>query len=335
MVSGWRVVSGAELERWDGWLASFPDGHMRQSRAWARLKAGGWRPLFTGHFEGGVPNALGLCLLRRAPLGAANLCWVNAGPVFRDLTALRAYLEGLKAHLAAVGRPVLRINPDARSSEELRQALGAAGFRPSAGRLDTGLTAVLDLGLSEEALRAKLDRKWRNQLKSAEKRSPVVEFGRGPAFAARFLPLYEALQRRKKVSERLTTASLAAQEEALGGSMTYAVASCEGKDGAAMVLWTFGARAWLSLAAADAHGLERQLPNFLYWRAALALKERGLREWDLAGVDPKGNWGVFNFKRGLAGETVERAGEWDWSPVPGARPLLNAAIAGARRLGRL
>lgn len=334
MVNGFRVVGEREAaESWDAWLAGFEDRGIRQSHAWSLHKAGAWTPARFALFENGRPSAMALALVRRAPLGAATLAWINAGPVFRDLPALSACLEGMTSHFSGIPRSVVRVAPRVAASPALEAALAGAGFSPARSSLDSGRTVVLDLEQSLEALRAGLDRKWRNQLKKAESASPVFEFGSGRAFLERFLRLHEQTRGRKKLKDGIDLAALERAARDFGPALTFAIGSAGGKDGCALSWWNFAGRATLWLAAAGAEGMAACLPNAAYWTAIVRLKAEGASSFDLSGIDAKLNYGVAHFKLGTGGVELVAPGEWDWSAHPLPRAAFNALLGAVR--GRL
>lgn len=334
MVNGFRAVDEREAAAsWDGWLSSFENRGIRQSHAWSLHKAGAWTPVRFAFFEDGKPAAMSLLLARRAPLGAATLAWANAGPVFRDLPALRAFLAGLTAHFAAIPRSVVRAAPRAPASPALEAALLAAGFAPARSPLDSGITVVLDLKRGLDELRAGLDRKWRNQLKKAEGSAPVFEFGSGRPLLERFLRLHEETRRRKKLKDGIDLPALERAARDFGPALTFAVGSTGGKDGCALSWWNFQGRATLWLAAAGAAGMAACLPNAAYWAAIERLKAEGAETFDLSGIDARLNPGVTHFKLGTGGSELVTPGEWDWSAHPLPRAAFNAVLGALR--GRL
>lgn len=335
MVSGrrFRVVGDEEARaRWDGWAALLPEASIRQSFAWGESKRPAWTPTRCGLFDGDRPLTLASVLERRAPLGLASVAWANAGPLFASAPDLAEFLASLKG---LWGRgTLLRLGPRTPRADGPAEVLSAAGFRPSWAPLDSGLTSVVDLGPPEAELRARLDRKWRNQLKKGESARPTVSFGRDAALRERYHALHEALCRRKSLAaERMSLDALGAAAAAFGESLTFAVASADGTDGAGACWWTFAGRATLWLSAANDAGLAACLPNALYWAVVTRLKADGALSFDLAGLDPVENPGVTRFKRGLGGAEVETLGEWDWSSGALTRTALSAALKAVR--GRL
>ena len=337
MVNGisWRVIPLDEAEKsWDGWLEGFADSHIKQTLAWARLKRGAWNPVFTGYFNGPTPMALGLLMERTAPGGVMRVAWANGGPCFRNsvhdgqnLAALRGWLTGAKKHLESAGRGVLRVNLEITMAAEAQLTLREAGFVRPLVPLSTGLTYVLDLTLSDVEVRKRLDKNWRNQLRQAEDLSPTFDWGRGVDMIRRYFPLHEALCARKELASLRTTASeLERTAAALGERLQFALISVGGRDGTGGAVWRLGEKAWFALFAADEFGNKRHLPNVLFMKFIERLRAEGVKTLDLTGIDPRTNWGVYNFKRGLGAPAVEFVGEWEYAASDWTRRTFSAAL---------
>jgi lipid II:glycine glycyltransferase (peptidoglycan interpeptide bridge formation enzyme) len=318
----WRTVPLAEAqEHWDSWLTQFSDSHIRQSVAWATLKTGAWRPVFTAYFNGVNPIALGLCLINGGPV------YVKSRPHGQNLAALEGYLAGLKEHAASYSRPVLRLRAEVAMDLQAQLVLRQAGFMRPLMPLDTGLTYVVDLTQSLDAIHANLERSWRQKLKQADIAAPAIATGRDRALLERYLPLHNALLKRKGLAaQRLSLADLEAMVARLGERLTFFVLSVQGKDGCGGAVWNFGGKGVFALSAANDWGLRHNLPNAMYWHAIRLLKDGGATRFDLAGIDPRLNWGVYNFKRGLNAPPIEALGEWEWSPSDWRRRAFNAAL---------
>jgi lipid II:glycine glycyltransferase (peptidoglycan interpeptide bridge formation enzyme) len=48
--------------------------------------------------------------------------------------------------------------------------------------------------------------------------------------------------------------------------------------------------------------------------------------YDMGGVDPDGNKGVFDFKRGLGAQPLAYLGEWAWTSSAWVRILANQVL---------
>jgi FemAB family len=58
------------------------------------------------------------------------------------------------------------------------------------------------------------------------------------------------------------------------------------------------------LGATSANGLNAKGAYLLQWTMIQWLKENSIKWYDLGGIDPEGNPGVYSFKRGLSGVDV-------------------------------
>jgi hypothetical protein len=331
----WRELTAEQADRdWDAWLGRFKDAHIRQTRAWARLKSRSWTPVHLAVLNGEAPVALALCLVRPVAKGLATVCWVNGGPVFeqdrpegQNAAAFGKMLEAIKERFSKTRGAIVRLNLAHPNTVQEQLLLRQAGFVKPLHPLDTGLTYVVDLSRDLADLRAGLERNWRNQLRQAEEAKPEFSVGQDPKLLERYLVLHNALCERKGLrGQRLSLEDLRSMTRELGERIVFFVGAAEGRDGCGGALWRLGDKAWFGLSAANDWGLERNLPNAFYWRAIEHLKAAGARSFDLTGIDPKANWGVYNFKRGLKAPLVESVGEWEWSGSPWLRRAFNLGL---------
>ncbi|MCX8062623.1 MAG: aminoacyltransferase [Anaerolineales bacterium] len=95
------------------------------------------------------------------------------------------------------------------------------------------------------------------------------------------------------------------------------IAEYEGEPVAGLVLFIFRDKAWYMYGmSTDRH--REKMPNYLlHWRAIQLLRQIGVKEYDLWGApdrfeesDPM--YGVYRFKIGFGGETVQYIGAWDF-----------------------
>jgi lipid II:glycine glycyltransferase (peptidoglycan interpeptide bridge formation enzyme) len=65
------------------------------------------------------------------------------------------------------------------------------------------------------------------------------------------------------------------------------------------------------LGATGDDGLKAKGSYLLQWRLLERLKEVGCHWYDLGGIDPKSNPGVYHFKQGLSGDEAVEIGPYD------------------------
>jgi lipid II:glycine glycyltransferase (peptidoglycan interpeptide bridge formation enzyme) len=87
----------------------------------------------------------------------------------------------------------------------------------------------------------------------------------------------------------------------------------DGKVFNALVVAAAGDTGVYLLAATSSEGLNAKGAHLLQWRAMEWLKSRGCRWYELGGVNPEKNPGVFQFKNGMGGEDVRQIGAFELS----------------------
>jgi lipid II:glycine glycyltransferase (peptidoglycan interpeptide bridge formation enzyme) len=88
-----------------------------------------------------------------------------------------------------------------------------------------------------------------------------------------------------------------------------------------------GATAMDLLAVAGGEARKVYASHATLWALLDHCSRLGLRDYDLSGVDPVRNKGVFDFKHGTGASLVECLGEWEWASLPGLRRAVNWLVA--------
>jgi hypothetical protein len=85
--------------------------------------------------------------------------------------------------------------------------------------------------------------------------------------------------------------------------------------------------AWDALAASNETARKNYSSYVCAWHLIETLDNLGIQEFDLAGVDPERNVGVFNFKKGFGGSSIRYLGEWDAARGAPIRQVAGALIS--------
>jgi len=93
-----------------------------------------------------------------------------------------------------------------------------------------------------------------------------------------------------------------------------------------------GNRACALFWATNERGRELHASYAIFWALVQHCKRIGIASYDLAGIDPVANPGVYRFKRASGAAPVEFLGEWDWASPSWLRWLGNWAIAKRNRI---
>lgn len=169
-------------------------------------------------------------------------------------------------------------------------------------------TSVVDLAPDEAALRARLDGKWRNQLKGAEEAGLRVQEAHGGRYLDLLVQRHESFRRARRHhghSGREIAALVAAIHPKEDALILTALAGNEPLAGVLLVVHGPGATYHVGWTSEE--GRKANAHNLLLWRGLLQLKARGVRFLDLGGIDDR-SAGVARFKLGLGGGITELAG---------------------------
>jgi lipid II:glycine glycyltransferase (peptidoglycan interpeptide bridge formation enzyme) len=249
-----------------------------------------------------TPLKFGMAYLRWGPL------WEKKGSA-PDTEIADRFAAALRDEYLRKRKLFVRILPNAFAGSA-RAALFQSAFSKFAaehgGPGDTYRTMVLDLSFPLEQLRSRLDKKWRNQLTRSEKNDLTIVHGQGPEEFQTFREMYWQMRRRKSFDTKVDVDEFARMQKCLPQSQRMQILICEeqGVPVAGLVASAMGNSAVYMLGATSDSGMNAKGAYLLQWTLICWLKQRGIRWYDLGGIDPEGNPGVYHFKKGMAGEGV-------------------------------
>jgi lipid II:glycine glycyltransferase (peptidoglycan interpeptide bridge formation enzyme) len=203
----------------------------------------------------------------------------------------------------------------------LRPWLEREGYthRPA---LPTYRTLLVDLSLEPDELLARATGKFRSNLRKAEKESLEIRVLKGADGPAAFRQLYDQMQRRKSFVDFSDITHLDEIQASLPADLEleFAVALHEDRPVAVQVTSLVGDTAVSLWAATNDEARRLRAGYRVSWWLVGYLKQRGLRFYDLGGLEEEGEAGVNTYKTSLAGKRgrdVRLVGKFDsWaSPV--------------------
>lgn len=294
------------------------------------------------------PTGLASVRVRLLPGMRTGIAYVAGGPLVRhgDAGSPRARLERvlavLKEEYVDHRRLVLRVAPaigDDRWNLVQDECLLAAGFRVTP-HLQPYRTMLVDIGRPLAEIRSGLAKKWRYHLGNAERQSMLVTEGRDPELFDDFMPLFDELVARKALDVDLGADFYARLQPELPERerLHLAIAWVEGRPAAGVVASMHGDTAVYLLGASNELGRNTNASYLLQWRVIETAARRGCAWYDLGGVDPDGNPGVYRFKQRMGGAELSSPGPYELAPdrIRGTavRAAERAFRAGARRVRR-
>jgi lipid II:glycine glycyltransferase (peptidoglycan interpeptide bridge formation enzyme) len=264
----------------------------------------------------------GMAYLRWGPL-----CERRGEPVCSEILAQMA--RALEEEYVGKQKLFLRVMPNAFAGSLRAAAFETAfcKFAPETLVSDNAYrTLVVDLEPDLEELRRNLDKKWRNQLSRAEKSDLKVVVGNGSEEYRTFRVMYDQMRKRKTFETTVDIDEFSRIQLDLAESHRMRVLICE--EGvvpvAGLVASAMGNSAIYLLGATGDSGLNAKGAYLLQWTLIKWLKENGFKWYNLGGIDPQQNPGVYHFKKGLSGKDVTQI-----SPVMACRSVMSSVVVRA------
>jgi lipid II:glycine glycyltransferase (peptidoglycan interpeptide bridge formation enzyme) len=203
----------------------------------------------------------------------------------------------------------LRILPNAVKGTP-RAAMFASAFArfrsERFGPGDSYRTFILDLDPPLEELRRRLDQKWRNQLNRAEKNGLRIIEGSSLAEFDTMITLFNEMWVRKRFAQTSDINEFRHIQESLPDNQKLRVFICEqaGTPVAGLLATAMGDSGIYLFGGTSDRGMQSKGSYLLQWRVIQWLKESGIRYYNLGGINPETNPGVYHFKQGLSGKDV-------------------------------
>jgi len=311
--SSWQVeVDRATSVEWSQMLSLFDDANIYQTAAYGDIRWGERNLSRLVLKRGGEVMGLAqLRIIRPTPLkfGMAYLRW---GPLWErcghplDPEVSNRLAVAIEDEYLKKRKLFVRILPNAFTGLPRAEVFQSAfsKFTCETNELgDTYRTFLMDITPPLEELRSRLDAKWRNKLKGAEKNNLTVISGHGTEEFRAFCEMYFELRKRKAFETTVNADEFGRIQEALAESQRMRVLICldKGIPVAGLVASAIGNSAIYLLGATSDAGLNAKGAYLLQWELICWLKKCGIKSYDLGGIDPEENPGVYYFKRGLSG----------------------------------
>lgn len=314
--SAWRVeVDRVDAAEWSRMLDLFDDANIYQTWSYGAVRWG--RKNLSHLVLRRNDEVVGLAQLRivrpgNLKFGMAYLRW---GPICHrqgselDAEVSLRLASALREEYVCKRRLLLQILPNAfigsPGAEIFQSAFSTFAQEPS-NSANLYRTFVLDLAPSLEELRRNLDKKWRNQLTRSEKNGLKVVSGSGTDEYRIFCEMYKQMRNRKTFETTVDIEEFGRIQGDLPKNQRMRISICEheGKAVAGIVASAIGDSAIYLLGATSDDGLNAKGSYLLQWTLIQWLKESGVRWYDLGGIDPDGNPGVYHFKKGFSGADV-------------------------------
>lgn len=272
--------------------------------------------------------------MKQVPIGLGGIAYICGGPIVRcgqpdDNRRLLHCLDALRRTFVEGRGLVLRILAPVGSPEwntVTTEVFRSAGFLPT-DRPYHYRTFLVPLDRSLDSIRAGFSHYWRRNLNRALRKDMTVRIGSSPEFFEPVREFHRKLIRRKRFDVELTADFYANLQQELPKEERFlvSVAEMDGKPASALVLSLLGDTCVGIVGATSDVGARSYASYRLFWDTIVHSREQGMRWFDVGGIDPVNNRGVFNFKRGLNGIDVSSPGPFEVAPSGLSRKLIRVA----------
>lgn len=307
---------------WEQLLLEFDDATIYQTWSYGAIR---WGQANLSHIvikhKGDIIAAAQLRIIK-IPLLKAGIAYLPWGPMWRrkgqqvNIAVFQKIISALKEEYANKQGLLLRIHPNVleENSEAIVSILNKAGWQKKIN-IKPYRTLLLDLSPSMAEIRKSLDQKWRNQLNRAEKNNLKIIEGNSDALYQIFLDLQEELHDRKKYIAGVDYNEFRDIQKDLPEQLKMIILICEyeGKALTATIGSLIGDTGIYLLGATGNEGMKMKGAYLLQWRLIEMMKENGYKWYDLGGIDPDDNPGVYHFKSGISGKEVFHIGQYEIS----------------------
>ena len=313
-------VNGVAESEWANLVDCFQDANIYQTWSYGAVRWGEERLSHLVLRRNNEVVAVAQLRIIHFPFFRSGIAYLRWGPLCHprgrefEPEILRQMAIALHEEYVQKRGLLLRVLPNAFAGSQ-RAELFLAAFSQLAGMpLQTSnaeRTLLLDLTPSLEELRKHLDQKWRNQLNRAEKNGLSIREGTAPEDFQVFAGIYHSMRFRKKFDTTVDINEFARIQQRLSETQRMKIMNClqQGAPVAGIVCSAMGDSAVYLLGATGENGLNAKGTYLLQWAMIKWLKQNGIHHYDLGGIDPERNPGVYHFKRGLSGREVSYVGQ--------------------------
>jgi len=307
----WQLWEGT-AEAWDQLLERFSDYSVYQSYAWGEHRARfNWRPLRLVLRKEDNISAMVQILIRNYPLNL-GLVWIPGGPLgdidFWDASLQRAIMVG-----AGVRFLYCRINSMRRHSAEEELKLTVRGWRKSAYPLNSGLSLAYKPMQNEDVRLKQSSSNWRHNFRRSAKRGLSVYLWKNPDPKEMMLA-YISMQEYKQLKDQTNLEQIDSIVKAF--KERCLLVRCDDENGNLLAFrgaLVQGEKAWDIFAATTPVGRNMYASHAAFWELMKQCAVRNINWYDMSGVDPVKNRGVYDFKKGTGAQDLQYLGEWEYA----------------------
>lgn len=307
-MSSWRFFSGNNLN-WNNLISNFDNSTYLHGNEWSEhIENQGWKAYRWEYHNSGQIKALLQGFLKRYPLEVGVLWFPDW--IIGDYAACKDLVKIIQKSLQL---RIIYIR--VRSHKEINDFdkvifINNCFIRPKKS-INSGQTMQLDLSLSEESLSKGLSRNWRRNLQRSTRTEFEISEIKNPKVV---IKLYNELAKIKKIDNLLSANEIDSIFDSFSNKLVVIGAhTLDGKVHAIRGAIVINGKATDIFAASNIYARNHFLSYATCWNLLLKCKKLKCTDYNLNGVDPLNNIGVYNFKKGTGAKLKIELGEFESS----------------------
>lgn len=319
----WSLWTGTDSQ-WDAQILNLDSPCVYQSASWARHRANfGWRAIrFVSETNSCYAQVLYKSVFKHA------VAWIPGGPL-GDLTELNTNLVAIIQQVTKNSRVYVRFNSLNTSDERSEQVLLTNRWRQAATKLSSGLSLNYALEKDEAARRSALSTNWSRNLRRGESRN-ALPYLWTQASVETISDLYRQLSEYKDLTESSEIPNATTISSLVNDCKTeLRIFRCDDETGRPLSMrgaLVFGDKAWDIFAAVSPQGRKQYSSHVTTWALFNYCASEHCTTYDLSGIDPINNKGVYDFKRGTGATEVKYIGEWETGSPFYVQPIVGRLL---------
>lgn len=325
--SGWSEWARTANE-WETTLRRFDDKNIYQSWRWGQHRSEfGWKVIHLAYYTNDIVTSMAQILYKNVT-ALATVCWIPGGPI-GDLQTCDTMLISCIRKLCSTPALYIHMNSMTEFSDELAHSLHTHGWRQPNSMLNSGKTLIYDIYPDAKQRRDKLSKNWSRNLSRGEQRELTVSEWTNPT-AQQIATLTNEMNQFKRIRTKFQDLYKATESLLQHFGDDFLMVKCTNRDGDILALRgaiKLDHKAFDVFAAATPAGRKEYASNLCFWKLIELCEGDGITRYDLSGVDPQGNPGVYNFKKGIGATDLTYLGEWSYSRPEIVRTIVSRMIA--------
>ena len=321
-------VAHVTKEAWRSAAPSFADFDYRSrweySEAMARIHGAASERVLVQNDEAVV--AMAEVRIRSLPLRAGGVAYISGGPVVRmrgeslaeQVRRFGLAIDALSNEYVDRRKLTLRVLcpvGEAEWNASLTQSLADRGFAPAEAARGYR-TIVINTDRSLDEIGASFNKTWRKYLRRADRDGVMTRRAADDEAFEHVIRLHDSLRDRKGFGAALDGAFYRDLQRELPEDqrLTVILAEHDGRVVGMNLVSALGDTLAGIIGATTPEGASKNAAYSLEWEAVKLAVERGMKRYDLGGIDPETNPGVYTFKKGTHGEDLTAAGPVELDP---------------------